>query len=400
MRILQTHSWRPVAALVGALGLLLLACATQASAAEVEWRQGSATLSEAIATKASGTMTMTDEGYEGAGHPWTLECSATASEGLAGPGAADEEAHGIWNNCSRTNPPRCSAGELYTLEYLHLPWKSELAVKEGKVQDVIGGKEGKPGFKIRCTISGIPTTVAECSGTLEASITNTAEGVSATFDGEKLTCENFAYGKSSGVLKGTLLVGAAKGAKLEATRPAGWRQAGVELSKSVGTKSKGTVKLTDEATSLSIECEAMGEGSAGPGSAGEEKTWTASKCTLLSAGPVCEKGSVGMVAVNLPWHSELVWLEGLSESAHDVITSGGKGAPGYDLKCVEAGIYKIADECTATRLSTGMTNVTSGVDAVFDGEKLKCTVGGAGTGKLEGTQLLEAVSGGKLEAAL
>jgi hypothetical protein len=402
MTVLRTHGLRRAPALVLALGLLLLACAAQASAAEVEWRQGSMTLSEAIATKASGSMTMTDEGLEGEGHPWTLECTAESSEGLAGPGAADESTHGIWgSNCGRTSPPRCSASELYTLEYLHLPWKSELVVKEGVTQDVITGKGGKPGFKIRCNVSGTGTTLAECTGTLEARVTNTTGGVSATFDGEKLTCENFPYGRSSGVLKGTLLVEAAKGSRLEAVRSAGWRQAGVELSKSVGTKSKGAVKLTDEATSLSVECEATGEGSVGSGSAGEATEWTASKCTLLATGGVCEKGkAVGMTAVHLPWRSELVRLEGLVEGTRDIIASGGKGAPGFDIKCTVGGIYKVADECTATHLETAMTDVTGGVDAAFDGEKLNCSVGGAGKGKLEGTQLVEAISGGKLEVGL
>jgi hypothetical protein len=399
MTVLRTHRLKRASALMVALGLLLLACAAQASAAEVEWRQGSATLAEAIATKSSGTMTMTDEGLEGAGHPWTLECSATASEGLAGPGAADEEAHGIWGDeCSRTNPPRCSVTPLYTLEYLHLPWKSELAVKEGRVQDVINGKEGKPGFKIGCSISGTPTTIAECTGTLEARVTNTVEGVSGTFDGEKLTCENFAYGKSSGVLKGSMLVEAAKGSKLDVARAVGWRQGGTELSKSIATKSKGDVKLTDESTAVSVECEGTGEGSAGAGSAGEVTKWTASKCTLLAAGSVCEKGKVAeIVATHLPWRSELVRLEGLVESPRDLIASSGKGAPGYEIECTVGGIFKTVDECTATALETAVANASGGVDATFDGEKLKCSVGGAGTGKLEGTQFIEAASGGTLE---
>ena len=43
--------------------------------------------------------------------------------------------------------------------------------------------------------------------------------------------------------------------------------------------------------------------------------------------------------------------------------------------------------------------MTGGVDAAFDGENLKCTVGGTGKGALTGTQLIEAAKGGKLEVA-
>ena len=41
-----------------------------------------------------------------------------------------------------------------------------------------------------------------------------------------------------------------------------------------------------------------------------------------------------------------------------------------------------------------------GVDAAFDGENLKCTVGGTGKGALTGTQLIEATKGGRLEVVV
>ena len=77
-------------------------------------------------------------------------------------------------------------------------------------------------------------------------MTNAAAGVDATFDGEKLTCTVGGTGK--GVLAGTQLIEATKGGRLEVVVPE-WRQAGEPLSAAVGTKWKGTVKLTDEGSS-------------------------------------------------------------------------------------------------------------------------------------------------------
>ena len=142
-----------------------------------------------------------------------------------------------------------------------------------------------------------------------------------------------------------------------------WRQAGEPLSAAVGTKSKGTVKLTDEGTGVGMECEAAGEGPVGVGAVDEDTKVTMSKCHTVSG--TCE--SPGMEAANLPWHSELTLSSG---SVYDVIATGGKGAPGYRFICTVGGIAKTTDECTGTTLKTGMTNVTGGVDAAFDGENL------------------------------
>ena len=172
-----------------------------------------------------------------------------------------------------------------------------------------------------------------------------------------------------------------------------WRQGGAELLESVGTKSKGSVKLTDEGDSLEVECEGAGEGSVGAGSVGEESKWAKSKCTLVKAAS-CEAGKgAELSAVSLSWHSELVMPEG---AVRDSITTGGKGTPGFTIKCTVGGILKVVDECTGT-LKTSVTNAAGGVDAAFDGEKLKCSVGGAGAGALEGTELIEAAKGGTLE---
>ena len=358
----------------------------------VEWRQGGAVLSESVGTKSKGTVKLADEAATGG--ELEVECEA-AGEGSVGPGGVDEETKWSKSKCTLVKTGSCEAGKAAELVAVHLPWHSETLALEGTVRDVITSSgKGTPGLEIVCTVAGIFKVVDECTGTLKTGMTNVAGGVDATFDGEKLKCSSGGAGK--GALEGTELIEATKGGKLEVSAPE-WRQGGAVLSESVGTKSKGTVKLTDEAATggeLEVECEAAGEGSVGPGGVDEETKWSKSKCTLVKTGS-CEAGKAAeLVAVHLPWHSETLALEG---TVRDVITSSGKGTPGLEIVCTVAGIFKVVDECTGT-LKTGMTNVAGGVDATFDGEKLKCSSGGAGKGALEGTELIEATKGSTLEA--
>ncbi len=350
---------------------------------ETEWRQGGGLLSEPIGTRSKGTVKVTDEGYG----KWECE---TTGEGSAGTTVTDEETKWGASKCTVVSGS-CEASKGAALKAVHLPWHSELLKSGGSSYDVIASSgKGAPGYTIECTVGGILKVVDECTATtLKTSMANVAGGVDATFDGEKLNCSVGGTGK--GVIEGTQLLEATKGGELEVTAPE-WRQGSAKLSASVATKSKGTVKLTDEGHG-EWECEATGEGPAGLGAVGEETKWGTSKCTVVSGS--CEAGKAAeLKAVNLPWHSELLIAGGVG---YDTITSGGKGAPGYKVECTVGGILKVVDECTATTLKTSMTNTMGGVDATLDGEKLKCSVGGAGKGLVEGTQLLEAAKGGELE---
>ena len=350
---------------------------------ETEWRQGGGLLSEPTGTKSKGTVKVTDEGYG----KW--ECEATG-EGSVGTTVTDEETKWGASKCTVVSGS-CEVSKGAALKAVHLPWHSELLKSGGSSYDVIASSgKGAPGYTIECTVGGILKVVDECTATtLKTSMANVAGGVDATFDGEKLNCSVGGTGK--GVVEGTQLLEATKGGELEVTAPE-WRQGSAKLSASVATKSKGTVKLTDEGHG-EWECEATGEGPAGLGAVGEETKWGTSKCTVVSGS--CEAGKAAeLKAVNLPWHSELLIAGGVG---YDTITSGGKGAPGYKVECTVGGILKVVDECTATTLKTSMTNTMGGVDATLDGEKLKCSVGGAGKGLVEGTQLLEAAKGGELE---
>ncbi|MGN6371911.1 MAG: hypothetical protein ACTHM1_02835 [Solirubrobacteraceae bacterium] len=169
-----------------------------------------------------------------------------------------------------------------------------------------------------------------------------------------------------------------------------WRQAGSPLSEAATTVSKGKVKVSTASPNVTVECEVRGEGKAGPGVAGEEAKVTMSNC--ISVGTVtC--GSPAMTATFLPWHSELVLVGG---ALRETLTGSG-GSTGFKLTCTIEGIGKVTNTCLGS-LGAGIATVSSGVEATLSGKELHCTVSGKNDGSIEGTQVLEAVTGGKLEA--
>jgi hypothetical protein len=388
-----------VSVLAIALGLLV-ACvsAATASAAEVEWRQGAGALASAVEYKSSGTFKLIDSGRSGGA--FSLSCTMSG-EGKAGPGAAGEVTKFLLNTCN--NPAtECEAAKGLEFEFLNLPWHTALVIVEGKPRDVISsGGKGAPGLRVYCTVFGkVGTLVEECSGTLKTSATNTTSGVEGSFDGEQLSCKHETVA-SKGTVEGSLLTQSKSGAALEVTRPENWLQGGKALTGSIATKTSGTVKLTDEASTggvLSVECKDTGGGSAGTSGSDELTKLSFSSCKLVSDGPCEAAVTPNIVPLHLPWHSELVLSEGLTPRTHDVSLSGGSGLPGLRIECRIGGIFYIADECTASALKTSAKNVSAGVEGVFDGEKLTCTASSKkGTGVLEGTHLIEANTSSALE---
>jgi hypothetical protein len=173
----------------------------------------------------------------------------------------------------------------------------------------------------------------------------------------------------------------------------GWQLNALPVTGSVATTWKGNLKISDSKTVIgtaAVECETTAEGTAGVVSVGKVTAWTASKCTAVTG---CEKsGAASITPVNLPWSTELATVEG---KVRELAVSGGKGTPGFIIKCRAAGVG-LVDECLGT-ISTTTTNVTGGMSAAFNtGEKLKCSLGGAGSGTLEGSQSITASEGGTL----
>ena len=166
-----------------------------------------------------------------------------------------------------------------------------------------------------------------------------------------------------------------------------WRVGGVKLTEATATRWSGTVKLYDEASGVAVECKDTGEGSAGPGAGDKETKWTMSSCVTTSG--TCPNPS--LAATGLSWKTE---LSDSGETINDLATSSGSGTPGFRIAC--SGIVK--DTCNSTSLSAKAENAAAGANATFDGANLTCSVSGSKSGKLTGTQLIEAAGGGKLEA--
>ena len=194
--------------------------------------------------------------------------------------------------------------------------------------------------------------------------------------------------KTMVVLVGALALWVAVPAVAGAASPS-WAFNGSPLTKSVATTWSGKITITDGgpgAGPQSVECAEKGEGSAGTGGAGEITKLTLSECATIKT---CQKSEITAEPVNLPWHTELVSIEG---TLHDKLVSGGSGTPGINVKCKVLGI-KIEDKCSGT-LGTTTSNTSEGVTAAFSAsEKLNCAIGGSNSGYVEGSQKIVAAGG-------
>jgi hypothetical protein len=171
-----------------------------------------------------------------------------------------------------------------------------------------------------------------------------------------------------------------------------WKINGNKIAAAVATEGSGTLELTDEAggpfgEKVTVKCTGTTKGTAGPGAADTTTSVTVSSCTAVTGVCVNPKAS----AVNLPWKTELVVSGGV---VRDKITSGGSGAPGYEVQCEFFGI-KATDVCTS---ETGAPKVTTGVSPVpleFDtgSGTANCTRGGANKGNVRGKVTVKSSAG-------
>jgi hypothetical protein len=182
------------------------------------------------------------------------------------------------------------------------------------------------------------------------------------------------------------------------TPEAEWHLDGAMLTESLATSWKGKLKLTDTVINQNgmnggAECEDTAEGPVVPGNTGEITKVTMSKCVAVA--PCEASSSTSLEALDLPWHTELVAIEG---ATHYVLAGSGHGEPEVRMKCKWLGSL-LTDECRASALNMTTTNGTSGVTATFiTSEKLTCNGRTSPNhGTLEGTQTITASKGGKLE---
>lgn len=207
------------------LGALALWGAAPAIAqANVGWRLNGSPLTGSIATSYKGTMKLSDPGLFSLG----AECE-DATEGSSTFGGVGEITQWTASKCVSIDVCEKSTS---TIEPLNLPWHSELVSVGGSIHVVlVSSGKGTPRLKLKCKVYG-SFVEDKCTGNLEMATTNVESGLSATFDGGKLKCEESeGY---NGSLEGSQKITASAGGKLsaeatEAETPPRWLVGGHSL---------------------------------------------------------------------------------------------------------------------------------------------------------------------------
>jgi len=139
------------------------------------------------------------------------------------------------------------------------------------------------------------------------------------------------------------------------------------------------------------------------GSTGEEAS------VLCEALTICEKTTdVELNPVNLPWLLTIVLDTVGTEDLYLLqFLSAGNGPPGWEITCLDLGV-KLTDECTGETLTADLQNMSpldllgvfgSRAEEEANKETGTCTLGGAGTGVVEGEGLITATSGLTVEVS-
>jgi len=181
-----------------------------------------------------------------------------------------------------------------------------------------------------------------------------------------------------------------------------WLINGAAITVAKKTHSKALVLLEDSGSGTAVHCKGFDAGTVGPGGKDLVESVTAEllgtndkiPCTFDKTG-TCESGTAPTaLAIHLPWKTELELING---KVRDLILADGNGAPGWAVTC-KTFLGSTTDTCeeeAGKPGSTALANVTEGVLATFDKETpaAKCSIGGAGSGHVSGTDLTESPSG-------
>jgi hypothetical protein len=178
-----------------------------------------------------------------------------------------------------------------------------------------------------------------------------------------------------------------------------WLINGAAITSAKLVHSKALVLLEDSKAiggAVQVHCKGFNEGTVGPGALDLVKSVTAELLGTNDKIP-CEfdpgkKGLCGAtptptaLAIHLPWHTLIVLI---GPVVRDLILADGNGAPGWSVTCSAA--TDTCEEEAGAMGTTALTNVSGGVLATFDSETLpaKCSLGGAKSGQVRGTNLTE-----------
>jgi hypothetical protein len=162
------------------------------------------------------------------------------------------------------------------------------------------------------------------------------------------------------------------------------------LGETFHVETTGTLLLADLSFGVSLSCKGSGLGLVGADKTDLIETATATSCVLDPGSASC--GTPFAKAVHLPWLTEL--LEPVAGEWRDDITSGGSGAPGWEVTCNGF----LTDTCTTEAGATLMSNMAGEVPpdvlANFNqGSIANCSFGGNSSGEVSGEVLIEALEG-------
>jgi hypothetical protein len=169
---------------------------------------------------------------------------------------------------------------------------------------------------------------------------------------------------------------------------------------SLAATASGKLTFVDTKEKSSVACTILEEGTVGPNSADEttkiieEGGGAKIKCEGVL---LCEKAGAETEAINLPWKTELYEAAG---AIRDRVGLAGGKTPGWKVSCMVLGI-KVTDTCEG-RTTAAMKNILNGelltgtAEVTFNEEAATgtCSLGGANTGKVEGSLILAVEGGG------
>lgn len=188
-----------------------------------------------------------------------------------------------------------------------------------------------------------------------------------------------------------------------------WLLNGVGITVATNTSAPGELTLTDKNTGVSILCSVSLDASINAGGTGSvSRLLTLGTVEVTEAAPLLCVGNLLcpeplVVAVNLPWITELELMEENTEVFYAVlIVNGGSGEPGWKIDCMN-GIAPVT--CTGTMVAEVM-NGGSTPTALFaeafaelaEVKLLSCN-GTAEVGEVNGELLIEDIEGGELSAS-
>ncbi len=194
--------------------------------------------------------------------------------------------------------------------------------------------------------------------------------------------------RSIGILGGALLAALLFGAAMAASASADeYLFNGKPITERLTLGGLGELELIDMKEGVAVKCTGHSEGTKGPGALLEitKVTGLAGElnvpCTVEKGSSLCESATA--MAVNLPWHSELILREG---ELRGLITTSNAG---WEVNC-ETIIGKVTDTCTGTG-SAALKNVSGGVEVIAEEKsgKANCSRGGAEAGLVRGHGLIE-----------